>query len=48
MPDNTSSVTEGLRAGNRAVVWGIAAITAILALAAVLLFTCCPPAPEER
>lgn len=44
MPDNTSSVTEGLRAGNRAVVWGIAAITAILALAAVLLFVSLPDA----
>ncbi|HPD91300.1 MAG: hypothetical protein H6900_04170 [Rhodobacter sp.] len=38
MPDNTSSVTDLTRAGTRAVYLGLAAIVAILALAAFLLF----------
>ena len=38
MPDNTSSVTDLTRAGSRAVYLGLAAIVAILALAAFLLF----------
>ncbi len=44
MPDSTSSVTDTLRSGNRAVVWGIAAIVAILLGAAVLLFVNLPDA----
>ncbi|MCT2541041.1 helix-turn-helix domain-containing protein [Sedimentimonas flavescens] len=44
MPDNISSVTEGLRTGNRAVIWGIAAIATILAVAAALLFLSLPDA----
>ncbi|MBW0159281.1 winged helix-turn-helix domain-containing protein [Sedimentimonas flavescens] len=44
MPDNISSVTEGLRTGNRAVIWGIAAIAMILAVAAALLFLSLPDA----
>ncbi|WP_415183753.1 hypothetical protein [Phaeovulum sp.] len=44
MPDPIISATDSLRAGNRAVVWGIAAIVVILALAAVLLFISLPDA----
>lgn len=44
MPELTSSVTESLRAGNRVVAFGIAAIVAILALAAALLFFNLPDA----
>lgn len=44
MPELTSSVTESLRAGNRVVTFGIAAIVAILALAAALLFFNLPDA----
>lgn len=38
MPDNSSSVTDLTRGGSRAILLGLAAIVAILALAAVLLF----------
>ncbi len=44
MPDSISSVTETLRSGSRAVVWGIAAIVAILLGAAVFLFLNLPDA----
>ncbi len=44
MPESTSSVTDGLRTGNRVVVAGIAAIVAILAFAAVFLFLALPDA----
>ncbi|RLL72356.1 winged helix-turn-helix domain-containing protein [Paenirhodobacter hankyongi] len=44
MPDHTSSVTEGLKTGARAVTWGVAGITAILGLAAALLFLSLPDA----
>ena len=44
MRDSISSVTEGLRAGNRALVWGVVAITATLAIAALLLFLSLPDA----
>lgn len=44
MPELTSSVTESLRAGNRVVSFGIAAIVAILGLAATLLFYNLPDA----
>lgn len=44
MPDPTSSATETLRAGNRAVVIGIAVIVAILLAAAILLFVTLPDA----
>jgi len=44
VPGPISSATDSLRAGNRAVLWGIAAIVAILALAAVLLFISLPDA----
>jgi DNA-binding winged helix-turn-helix (wHTH) protein len=44
VPDNISSVTDSLRAGNRAVVWGIAAIATILAAAAGFLFFSLPDA----
>lgn len=40
----TSAAAEALRAGNRVVLWGIAAIVVILALAAVLLFLSLPDA----
>ncbi|MFN6951235.1 MAG: transcriptional regulator [Albidovulum sp.] len=40
----TSAAAEALRAGNRVVLWGIAAIVLILALAAVLLFLSLPDA----
>ena len=38
MPDNSSSASDLTRAGSRAVALGLAAIVAILALAAILLF----------
>ena len=44
MADPVSAPTEALRAGNRVVLWGIAAIVLILALAAVLLFLSLPDA----
>lgn len=44
MPENTSSATEALRAGNRVVTGGIAAIVLILAAAAVFLFLNLPDA----
>lgn len=45
MSEQTSSAAaEALRAGNRVVLWGIAAIVVILALAAVLLFLSLPDA----
>lgn len=44
MQVTTSSVTEGLRQGSRAVLWGVVAIAAILALAAALLFLSLPDA----
>lgn len=44
MPVNTSSVTEGLRTGSRAALWGVVAIAAILGLAAALLFFSLPDA----
>ncbi len=44
MPEITSSVTEGLKAGNRVVVAGIAAIVLILAAATVFLFLALPDA----
>ncbi|WP_240496957.1 MULTISPECIES: helix-turn-helix domain-containing protein [unclassified Thioclava] len=44
MPDNITSVTDSLRLGSRAVVGGIVAVVAILAVAAVLLFANLPNA----
>lgn len=44
MPGNSSSVTDSLRAGGRALGFGIAAIVAILAAAAVFLFRTLPDA----
>lgn len=44
MPAPTSSATDSLRAGNRVVAYGIAAIVAILLVAAVLLFRNLPDA----
>jgi DNA-binding winged helix-turn-helix (wHTH) protein len=44
VPDSISSVTETLRSGSRAVIWGIAAIVAILLAAAVFLFLTLPDA----
>ena len=44
MAEPTSQAAEALRAGNRVVLWGIAAIVAILALAAVLMFLSLPDA----
>ncbi|MGQ0565395.1 MAG: winged helix-turn-helix domain-containing protein [Gemmobacter sp.] len=44
MQESTSSATEGLRAGNRVVAYGIAAIVVILLGAAVLLFLNLPDA----
>lgn len=41
---SSSAAAEALRAGNRVVLWGIAAVVAILALAAVLLFLSLPDA----
>lgn len=44
MPDHISSVTDGLRTGSRAVLFGVGAIVAILAGAAVFLFAALPDA----
>lgn len=44
MPENTSSVTESLKAGNRVVAFGIAAIILILLAAALFLFLNLPDA----
>ncbi|MDI3338121.1 helix-turn-helix domain-containing protein [Defluviimonas aestuarii] len=44
MTDTSSTTSDALRSGNRIVVWGIVAIVAILALAAVLLFMALPDA----
>ena len=44
MAEPTSQAAEALRAGNRVVLWGIAAIVAILSLAAILLFLSLPDA----
>lgn len=44
MQENTSSASESLKAGNRVVAWGIAAIVAILLGAAVFLFLNLPDA----
>ncbi len=44
MPETTSSVTESLRAGNRTVAFGVAAVVLILAAAAVFLFMALPDA----
>ncbi len=44
MPGRISFVTESLRRGNRAVLWGVVAIAAILALAAAGLFGALPDA----
>nr|WP_170952636.1 MULTISPECIES: helix-turn-helix domain-containing protein [Rhodobacter] len=40
----TSSVTEGLKTGSRAMIWGVAAIAVALAAAAALLFLSLPDA----
>ncbi|MBW6505347.1 MAG: helix-turn-helix domain-containing protein [Rhodobacteraceae bacterium] len=44
MPGRITSVTDSLRSGSRAVVWGIGAVVAILAAAAVGLFLSLPDA----
>lgn len=44
MPDHISSVTDGLRTGSRAVLFGVGAIVAILAGAAVFLLAALPDA----
>ena len=44
MPETSSSVTDSLRAGNRVVGYGIAAIVLILLLAAIILFVNLPDA----
>lgn len=44
MPENTSSASDNLRAGNRVVAFGIAAIVLILLAAAVFLFSSLPDA----
>ncbi|SPH23805.1 hypothetical protein DEA8626_02877 [Defluviimonas aquaemixtae] len=44
MADTNFAASDALRSGNRIVIWGIAAIVAILALAAVLLFLSLPDA----
>ena len=44
MPETTSSVSDSLRAGNRVVAFGIAAIVVILLAAAVFLFVSLPDA----
>ena len=44
MPETTSSVSDSLRAGNRVVAFGIAAIAVILLAAAVFLFVSLPDA----
>ncbi|GAB4276143.1 MAG: response regulator transcription factor [Pararhodobacter sp.] len=46
MPGNTTSVTDLTRVGSRAIILGLAAIVAILALAAVLLFLNLPDTNE--
>lgn len=44
MPETSSSATDILRSGSRVVIWGIAAVVAILLVAAVLLFLNLPDA----
>lgn len=44
MPDKISSATESLRVGNRAVVFGVSAIVAVLVTTAALLFIALPDA----
>ena len=44
MPENSSSVTDSLKAGNRVVAGGIAAIVLILLAAALFLFLNLPDA----
>jgi DNA-binding winged helix-turn-helix (wHTH) protein len=44
VPENTSSVSDSLRAGSRTVAFGIAAIVVILAAAAIFLFLALPDA----
>ena len=44
MPENSSSATDSLKAGNRVVAFGIAAIVLILLGAAVFLFLNLPDA----
>ena len=44
MAETSASASAALRSGNRVVVWGIAAIVVILALAALLLFISLPDA----
>ncbi len=44
MQETTSSASETLRAGNKVVAWGIAAVVTILLAAAVLLFVSLPDA----
>ncbi|MBC7147658.1 MAG: hypothetical protein H5U24_20040, partial [Thioclava marina] len=44
MPENTSSVTDSLRLGSRAVVAGVVAVVAILATTAGFLFAKLPDA----
>jgi len=44
VPVLPSGAKDALRSGNRVVVWGIAAIVAILLIAAILLFTALPDA----
>ncbi len=44
MPENTSSVSDSLRAGSRTVAFGIAAIVVILAAAVIFLFLALPDA----
>ncbi|WP_404811451.1 hypothetical protein [Gemmobacter serpentinus] len=44
VPGNTSSVSDSLRAGNRTVTFGVAAVVLILAAAAVFLFLALPDA----
>lgn len=44
MADKLTATSEALRSGSRIVVWGIAAIVAVLAAAAVLLFMALPDA----
>ena len=44
MPDKISSATESLRVGNRAVVFGVSGIVAVLVTTAALLFIALPDA----
>lgn len=44
MPENTSSASDSLKAGNRVVAYGIAAVVIILAAAALFLFLSLPDA----